>query len=344
MSGVAGLPPQAQPRPGDPVGPTEHQVGPSAEGSRLDAYLPRAFPDISRAEFQRWIAAERVLLNGVIPKPRTRLHPGDLVVVDFPPPASEELIGQDLPLDVLYEDADLLIINKPPGMAVHPGAGCHEGTVVNALLGRGSTLSDTRGLQRPGIVHRLDKGTSGVLLIAKNNRAHEAVARQFRERSLNKTYLAIVGGVVQAAGSVDQPLGRSRFHRKKMAVCPGGKSARTGYTVLEVVGRYSWLELKPHTGRTHQIRVHMAHVGHPVLCDGLYSRRSVLRQRDLPGRWETPEAAVCERLALHAHKLELSHPRSGERVCFEAPWPAPLKQTLEVLRAAYGTASPSTEE
>lgn len=330
----------ALPRPGDHVC---HEVGPAGAGSRLDAYLPRAFPDISRAEFQRWIAAGRVLLHGEVPKARSRLSAGDLLTIDFPPPVSQELIGQNLPLDVLFEDADLLVIDKPTGMAVHPGAGCHEGTVVNALLGRGSSLSDTRGLERPGIIHRLDKGTSGVLVVAKNNHAHEAVARQFRERSLRKTYQAIVAGRVKSAGVVDQPLGRSRFHRKKMAVCPGGKSARTEYTVLELVGRYSWLELKPHTGRTHQIRVHMASLGHPVLCDGLYSRRTVLRQRDLPGRSDDPDAPVCERLALHAHKLELSHPRSGARVCFEAPWPAPLARTLENLRAAYGTGAPSNE-
>ncbi len=317
-------------------------VPPDSPPTRLDAWLSATFPDISRASFQRYINAGRVSLNDETPRCRSTVRPGDRIAVDFPPPPSGELIGQDLALPVIHEDADLLVIDKPTGMAVHPGAGCREGTVVNALLGRGTALSDTRGEERPGIVHRLDKGTSGLLLIAKNNYAHERVAVQFRERTIKKWYQAIVCGAVAAPGEVDEPLARSRFHRKKMAVDPQGKAARTRYRPLALAGKYTWLELRIFTGRTHQIRVHMAHRGHPVLCDGLYSRRSVLRRRDLPGRLPEPQAPVCERLALHAARLELRHPRSGAELRFEAPWPQELGRAFGALCDAYGAPRPGS--
>jgi len=299
-----------------------------AEPVRLDVFLLDSGAAISRSQAKSWIDHERVLVDGKARKAGHALRGGESVAVDPPPVAPLRAEAEDLPLRILYEDDDVVAIDKPAGMVVHPAPGSWRGTVVNALLHRGLVSPDESAQERPGIVHRLDKETSGVLIIARHARALLALARAFHDRLVKKTYLAIVLGVPRSpSGSLEWSIGRHPRNRQRMSIrSRSPRAARTRYTVMESFGALSLVRLEPETGRTHQIRVHLAASGHPVLADPLYGAR---RGRALPARG--PGAAFA-RQALHAAELELAHPMSGERLVLRAPLPADMSALLADLR------------
>jgi 23S rRNA pseudouridine1911/1915/1917 synthase len=285
----------------------EFRVDSAGAAARLDQYLAHAASGFSRARIQDLIKGGHVTLNGASGKASARLREGDAIVLDEPPAVPTETVAEAIALDVLYEDDDFIVVNKPAGLVVHPAAGHWSGTLVNALLHHCRGLSGIGGEQRPGIVHRLDKETSGCLVAAKNDAAHQALARQFAGREVSKIYLAlVVGKMARLSGTIEAAIGRHPVLRKKMTVVPDGcgRAAKTGYRVLCTVPAGTLVECTLHTGRTHQIRVHLKHLGHPVLGDEVYGKR-----------------AGFARQMLHAWRLGLTHPRTGERVNFESPIP-----------------------
>ena len=300
-------------------------------GLRLDRFLAAAGRGWSRSQVARWIEGGHVTRNGRRSKPAQFLAPGDVIEVTPPPPTPSEVVPQDIPLDVLYEDAHLIVINKPPGLVIHPAAGNPDGTLVNALLAHCRDLSGIGGVERPGIVHRLDKDTSGVLIAAKTDLAHRALSLSFRWRTTDKRYLAVAYGQPKTdEGVVDAPIARHPVERKRMAVVPGGRQARTLWWVRERFDAAFLVECRLVTGRTHQVRVHLAHIGHALVGDPVYAGRQ-WRSIEDPGA-----AAACRdfpRQALHAWKLTITHPASGEPMTFEAPIPADIRALLATLRA-----------
>lgn len=314
-----------------------------AAGSRLDRVLGRVPGVGTRAQARRLFDEGRVLLDGVPRKPAHVVRGGERLEVDLPPPPPTGIEPQALPLAVLYEDDAVLAIDKPPGMVVHPGAGVRAGTVVNALVHRLGTLAGVGPAERPGIVHRLDRDTSGVLLIARTAQALEALARQFRERSVRKRYLALVHGRLEPdAGSVDRPIGRHPVERKRMAVRRGGRQAITHWRVRERLPGTTLLELEPETGRTHQLRVHLAALGHPIVGDPIYGRPVATRgvAKDV-----VAVLAACPRLALHAAGIGFQHPSTGRSLTIVAPCPPDLVPVLMALRrfAHPGAAAPACD-
>lgn len=291
-------------------------------GQRLDRFLSeQAALGISRSYAGRLIEEGRVLLDGARTKAGTKLRAGMQLAVEIPEPEKPELLPEDIPLDIVYEDADVLVVNKPKGMVVHPAAGHSGGTLVNAVLHHcGDTLSSINGVARPGIVHRIDKDTTGLLVICKNDEAHRSLAEQLRVHSITRRYAAIVcGNLREDSGTIDKPIGRHRTERKKQAIDPErGREAVTHYTVLERFGAYTLVECRLETGRTHQIRVHMASIGHPLLGDEVYGPRKQ------PFRLE----GQC----LHAKTLGFRHPRTGEYVEFDSEYPEYLTALLQKLR------------
>lgn len=309
-------------------------VPPDADGLRLDRFLAASGHGWSRSQAARWVEEGFVLRNGARSKPAQFLKAGDVITVNPPPVKPSAVEPQEIPLDVIYEDDDLLVINKPPGMVIHPAAGNPDGTLVNALLAYCRDLSGIGGVERPGIVHRLDKDTSGVLLVAKNDLAHRQLELAFRWRTTDKRYLAVVYGNPRAdEGVVDAPIGRHPTERTRMAVVKDGRPSRTLWWVRERFAGVTLLECRPITGRTHQIRVHMAHVGHALVGDPVYAGRQWREVKD------AKLAETCRnfpRQALHAWRITIRHPRRGEAVTFEAPLPADLESLLAVARAAGG--------
>ena len=277
----------------------------AAEGVRLDVFLSEKLGK-TRSAVTKAIQDGFVRLNGAVPvKSGVKVAMGDLIEADIPDPRPISAAPQDIPIDILYEDADIAVVNKPQGMVTHPAAGSPDGTLVNALLARVSDLSGINGEIRPGIVHRLDKDTSGVLVIAKNDAAHLSLSEQISQKTALRYYYALVVGKIAAEeGVVDKPIARSKKDRKKMTVDEGGRKALTLYRVLARFPGYTLVECELRTGRTHQIRVHMKSIGHPVVGDPVYGKDSPL----------APHGQL-----LHAHKLVLDHPRTGERMSFEAP-------------------------
>lgn len=307
-------------------GPFLLQVPPAAAGRRLDQYLADVLGDCSRAGSARLVRDGRVRVNDRPGKPGQRLHSGDRVNGWRPPPARPTaLVAEPIPLEVIHEDAALIVVNKPPGLVVHPAPGHDGGTLVNALMYHCPDLRPIGGEIRPGIVHRLDKDTSGVLVAAKSGAALEALASQFKERRVAKTYLALVHGRPRAsAGEIDLPIGRHPVDRKRMSTA--GRHRRTAMTrwhLRERLGPASLMEVALLTGRTHQIRVHLAAVGHAVVGDAVYGRRH-------RGRVPAP------RQMLHAWRLTLTHPVTAERISFEAPVPPDMQAVLDALRPAAG--------
>lgn len=290
----------------------EFIIPPDFAGGRLDQFLCRAFPGRSRSQLQDWVRVGAVLLDGRVPsKAGLKVKGGELVRVEEPPLPRQDAVAEDLPLEVLYEDADLLVLNKAAGMVVHPAAGNWTGTVVNALLHHCEDLSAEGGEERPGIVHRLDKETSGCLVVAKNDLAHRGLSAQFAGREVRKIYLAVAVGRFKAAkGSVQVPIGRHPVHRQKMAVVAEGKGreARTDWQVLgeldEREQRLTLVQCRLFTGRTHQIRVHLAHAGHGLLGDAVYGKK-----------------LFAQRHMLHAWQLGFAHPRTGDAMLFTSPVP-----------------------
>jgi 23S rRNA pseudouridine1911/1915/1917 synthase len=316
---------------------------------RLDAFLIRNLEGRghSRVEVQGWIQDGRVAVarDGGAPGDQTprvlkrsyKLKAGDVVTATPPPPPPppEPLRAEDLAVPLIYQDAALLVLNKPAGLTVHPGAGNRHGTLVSALMHISpGELSSVGGEERPGIVHRLDKDTTGVIVVARTDAAHRELARQFHDREVKKTYLALTHGVPRKAkGVIDAPLGRHPKDRKRQAVVEGGRAAQTAYTTREAWARHAFVELRPKTGRTHQIRVHLKSLGTPILADATYGRSAAFTTRDA-GIQEAPTRALLERHALHAASLSFNHPTSGERLTFEAPLPADMQATLAALRTA----------
>jgi 23S rRNA pseudouridine1911/1915/1917 synthase len=288
-------------------------------GERLDLYLARNLAEVSRSQVQRLIQAGHVRVNDQPARASTRLAAGDRVTVAPPPPTGNipaPPAAVDVPLAVLYADAQLIVVDKPAGLVVHPAAGHADDTLVNALVASFPDLPVAFEGRRPGIVHRLDKDTSGVMVVGRTVAAADGLMRQFRERGVEKRYLALVKGLVApAVGVIEAPVARDPQDRKRMAARAGGRPAETAYRVLAVAGDYSWVEASPRTGRTHQIRVHFAAIGHPVAGDPVYGRRD----RHVP------------RLALHAWRLTLRHPATGDRLTFTAPLPADLRAVLTAL-------------
>ena len=296
-------------------------AAPEDAGLRLDAFLAQRLPDLSRSRIQQLLEQGCILVEGKPGKKNRRLTPGERILLDLPEPAEADPEPEEIPLDILFEDADLLVINKPKGMVVHPAPGHESGTLVNALLHHcGDSLSGIGGVKRPGIVHRLDKDTSGLMLAAKTDRAHASLAAQLGDHSLHRVYAALLIGTPRPAeGVVDLPVGRHPRDRKKMAAgVPGGRSAVTHYRVLESFPGYSYAECVLETGRTHQIRVHMASLGHPVAGDPLYG-----------GKCALPLSSQC----LHAREICFRHPVTGEDMTFSCPLPPEFSAVLAKLRA-----------
>jgi 23S rRNA pseudouridine1911/1915/1917 synthase len=286
-------------------------------GERADVFVARRSAGLSRSHARRLIDEGLVTIDGRPLKPADRLPAGVTVTVNIPPAEELDLLPEDIPLTVIYQDNDLIVLDKPPGLTVHPAPGHPSGTLVNALLALCPDLRGIVGTLRPGIVHRLDKDTSGLMVVAKNDRAQQAIARQLQQREVRKTYLALVHGTPSPReGIIQAPIGRHPRNRKKMAVVEGGRDAETRYRLREELPGYSLLEVEPITGRTHQIRVHMAAIGHPVVGDAVYGRRS----------------DVVRRQFLHAWKLAFAMPLSGRQVEFISPLAPDLREALDTLR------------
>jgi 23S rRNA pseudouridine1911/1915/1917 synthase len=295
---------------------------------RLDTFLRARLPMLSRGAIQRLIAGGDIRVNGETVKPTHHPHAGERIEIDWPEAKPAEAQPEDIPLDILYEDECLLVVNKPPGLVVHPAEGNLEHTLVNALLHRcAGQLSGIGGVKRPGIVHRLDKETSGCLVVAKNDSTHVALATQFASRKVEKVYHAILcGELSRASGEIRARIARHPSHRKRMAVTDGrGRDAHTSYGVVERLQSATLVEARLHTGRTHQIRVHFQHLGFPLVGDLTYGNRQNQRLEELTG-YSAP------RQMLHAHLLTVVHPRSGEEMTFRAAWPEDFKDAVAALQ------------
>ena len=298
-------------------------------GERLDKYLASVLAGFSRAQIQRLIRDERVRIGATVPRANTPVRAGDRVVLDVPEQTLSTVDPEELPLPILYEDADLVVVDKPAGMVVHPGAGHARGTLVNALLHHVKDLSGIGGELRPGIVHRLDRGTSGVLVVAKHDRSHEALSRQFHDREVEKEYIALVWGVVQAGRRIDAPIGRDPKDRQKMSArARRARTAVTRITYAQHLRGVTLVRVAIATGRTHQIRVHLSEIGHPVVGDALYGG---VRRR-VPG--DLRAVTRLQRPFLHAARLAFRHPGDGRRLEFTAPLPEDLQTVLDDITEA----------
>jgi len=297
----------------------KYTIDNETKGMRLDVYLSNALEDKSRSYIQGLIEKENVKVNNAVKKSNYKLRENDEVTFVVPDPVELDVVAEDIPLDILYEDSDVIIINKPQGMVVHPASGVHSGTLVNALLGHCTDLSGINGVSRPGIVHRIDKDTSGVLIIAKNDNAHNKLAEQFKDHSMTRAYIALTEGVIKNdEGTIEANLGRHPVEKIKMAVVKDGRHAVTHYKVLERYKSNTLVECRLETGRTHQIRVHMAHIGHPLVGDPVYGYK---KQRfSLEGQM------------LHAKVLGFIHPTTGEYMEFESKIPEYFQRVINILR------------
>lgn len=289
------------------------------DGDRVDSYVAEKSAGLSRSYVQKLIAAGDIAVNGKYVRPNYRVKRGDNISISIPAPEPTDVLPEEIPLDILYEDDDVIVVNKPQGMVVHPASGNHHGTLVNALLMHCKELSGINGVMRPGIVHRIDKDTSGVIVAAKNDMAHKALSEQIRKHTTTRRYIALVEGVIKPdSGTIEGAIGRNRNDRKKMDIVPGGKSAVTHFKVLERFKNNTLIEARLETGRTHQIRVHLSHIGHPVVGDPVYGIRK--QRYNLKGQ------------ALHAAVLGFVHPRTGQYMEFSAPLPDYFRELLNTLR------------
>jgi 23S rRNA pseudouridine1911/1915/1917 synthase len=309
------------------------RVSEKDQGKRLDQFLSEVELRLSRSQAKRLIEAQFIRLNESPTKPSVHVKTGDRITGVLPEPTPLCLEPEALPLSILYEDSSVIVIDKPPGMVVHPGAGNPTGTLVNALIYHCKDLAGINGVLRPGIVHRLDKDTSGVMVVAKNDEAFLHLTRQFKNRIVEKVYLAVAHGIFgKKEGSIDSEIGRHPSERKRMSTrTKRGRSALTQWKVLEQFKGVTLLELSPRTGRTHQIRVHLASVGHPILGDPLYGRKGRTGAIGDPMLRECTE--IMGRQALHAQRLRFIHPQTGEKVEFVSPIPKEFRDVLELLRS-----------
>jgi 23S rRNA pseudouridine1911/1915/1917 synthase len=300
----------------------------SVPGERLDKFLVARYPAVSRGTLQRLIEEGHIKVNNRVAKPTHQPRVGETISVHWPEARPATAQPEDIPLDILYEDKDLIVLNKAPGIVVHPAAGNEEHTLVNALLYHcKGQLSGIGGVERPGIVHRLDKETSGCIVVAKNDTTHVALSEQFAGRTTEKVYLAILcGEVPRESGDIRAVITRHPSHRKRMAVSAGdGREAWTRYRVIERLLYSTLVEADLHTGRTHQIRVHFQHIGFPVAGDATYGSKQTRKLAELTGY-------TAPRVLLHAHKLVFTHPRTGRKKALTAPWPEDFQEALEKLR------------
>lgn len=317
--------------------PLQVTVEARAHGWRVDHYLSRLHPNYSRAAFQRAIEQGDVRLNGLPVKMSRRLRVNDVIQYALPAEPDQSVPPENIPLDVLYDDEHLIVINKPANMIVHPGRGNYLGTLAGALQFHFDKLSDVAGKHRAGIVHRLDRDTSGVLVVAKDNQVHHLLSKQFEERTVEKEYRALAWGEVQFDRDyIETHVRVSQRNRERMMVCPPGGNARfaaTFYEVLERFRGFTLLRLCPQTGRTHQLRVHLHHLGHPIVADRLYEGKAALKLSDLVEKLAPEdEQILIERQALHALRLSFDHPATGKRLEFEAPLPADFERALAAVR------------
>ncbi len=308
-------------------------VGNSIKERRIDKYLHGRFSNYSRVKIQGAIKAGGVRVNGMPVKCSFQLNHGDRIDMTLPELPSKHIIPEDIPLDIIYEDDDLIIVNKPADMIVHPARGHNRGTLVNALVYYSDELSSGQANFRPGIVHRLDRNTTGVLIVAKNDEAQWKIGRQFHDRTIEKAYLAIVHGTPElSADRISIALGVHPNMRDKYAIRPvTGKEAVTFYETLEEFRGFALLGLTPKTGRTHQLRVHLSHLKHPIVADDMYDGKLVYPWQ-LKDEEPTVEEPVMKRTALHAAKIRFRHPTTGQHVCFEAPLPEDMQNFLDLLR------------
>lgn len=290
-----------------------------SQGKRLDKYVTEQNTEITRTAVQRLIDEKNILVNGKEQKASYKVNENDVVEVEIPEPKKIEIKAEDIPIEVIYEDSDIIVVNKPKGMVVHPGNGNVDGTLVNAIMAKcEGSLSGIGGEIRPGIVHRIDKDTSGLLIVAKNDKAHVNLSEQIKEHKVKKTYIALVRGVVKEnEATIDMPIGRSKTDRKKMAVCKDGKNAVTHIKVLKRWEHYTLLQVNIETGRTHQIRVHLSYIGYPIIGDYTYSN----------GKNEFGVVGQC----LHAQKLEFKHPTTNKIMELEAPLPEYFQEIIQKL-------------
>ncbi len=285
-------------------------------GERLDKFLADRCADLSRSRIKRLIVTGNVTVDGRRENAGFRLRVGQSAAITVPEPVPTHMLPQHIPLDVVYADDELLIVDKPAGMPVHPGVGHPHSTLVNAVLGLDSAIGSVGGAMRPGLVHRLDKDTSGLIAIAKTDRAHSSITGQLRDRTVDKGYLALVVGTLSPAEAIiDAPIGRDPNDRKRMSIVEDGRAASTHYKTIAAFPGYTYTDVRPKTGRTHQIRVHFASIGHPVVGDSLYGR----------------EDSRIGRHFLHAAYLEFDHPASGERVQFHSALPADLQSLIDIM-------------
>ena len=298
----------------------EYIVSQEEKGKRLDAYIPSVDLDITRTSAQRLIEDGNILVNGKNAKVSYKIQENDKISVEIPEPKQIELKAQDIPIEIVYEDSDIIVVNKPKGMVVHPANGNPDGTLVNAIMAIcKDSLSGIGGEIRPGIVHRIDKDTSGLLIVAKNDNAHVKMSEQIKNHEVKKTYIALVRGIFKEnEATIDMPIGRSTSDRKKMAVNKNGKNAITHIKVLKRFDKYTLLQVNIETGRTHQIRVHLSHIGYPIVGDYTYSN----------GKNEFDVVGQC----LHAQKLEFKHPITQKDMCLEAELPQYFKDILDKLK------------
>ena len=310
--------------------------------ARLDALLARRLPDLSRSRIAQLLKDGRVRLNDAVPKKSVRPVAGDRVLVELPAPEPSRILSEEIPLDIVYQDDDLLVIDKPVGLVVHPAPGHRSGTLVNALLHHVKDLSGIGGVQRPGIIHRLDKDTSGLMLVAKNDAAHRALSAALKRRDIERRYLvAVWGHLKEDRFTVEAPIGRSPTHRTRMAVVPDGRPAVTHLRRLERWRAVELFQATLESGRTHQIRVHMAAIGHPVVGDAAYAPRAAwgMSGPDLP--WAREFARRVPRQFLHAAELSFVHPRTGERMEFSRPLPPDLEAAATWARNTVRSTSGS---
>lgn len=298
----------------------EYIVSQEEKGKRLDTYIPSVDTDITRTSAQRLIEDGNILVNGKNAKVSYKIQENDKISVEIPEPKQIELKAQNIPIEIIYEDSDIIVVNKPKGMVVHPANGNPDGTLVNAIMAIcKDSLSGIGGEIRPGIVHRIDKDTSGLLIVAKNDNAHVKMSEQIKNHEVKKTYIALVRGVFKEnEATIDMPIGRSTSDRKKMAVNKKGKNAITHIKVLKRFDKYTLLQVNIETGRTHQIRVHLSHIGYPIVGDYTYSN----------GKNEFDIIGQC----LHAQKLEFKHPITQKDMCLEAELPQYFKDILDKLK------------
>lgn len=329
--------------------PIELTVEDRAHGWRLDHYLSRLFPNYSRSLLQKAIKAQLVTLNGVEIPPSRRLRVNDRISVTLPEKPDSSIAPEPIPLKVVYEDDVMVIIDKQAGLIVHPGRGNYSGTLANALQHHFDSLSDVAGRHRPGIVHRLDRDTSGILVVAKDNQTHGLISAQFEARTVKKTYEAIAWGEVNFdTDFIETHVRTHSRNREKMTICPEGGDAREAITYYEVIERFrgfTHVRLQPHTGRTHQLRVHMQYIKHPIVADRLYGGHALLTESkikhksDILSQFEEEETeenseqdVLIRRQALHARKLELTHPVTNERMTFETELPDDIQSVLTALK------------